>query len=34
MAHSNLKKDESEGMKTSMTNLNSERVRELVEKNM
>jgi len=31
---SNLKKDEREGMKTSMTNLNSERVRELVEKNI
>ena len=31
---SSLKKDEREEMKTSMTNLNSERVRELVEKNI
>lgn len=33
-ANSNLKKEEREGMKTSMTNLNSERVKELVEKNL
>jgi hypothetical protein len=32
--NSNLKKEEREGMKTSMTNLNSERVKELVEKNI